>query len=82
MASDLRETYKTLRRRGMPPHPELRNSGGVWGLIQGHVREEDARDLITMHALRWWAEVTKYTMSHDRLEEILSLTADMEPSNG
>ncbi len=93
MASNLRETYKTLRRRGMPPHPELQNSGGAWGLIQGHIRDEDARDLLFAHAVRWlrtspgedyisMPDVTSYVGDEDCFRLVLQLTDHLEPSNG
>lgn len=60
----LKDDYETLLRRGMPKHYELRYSGGAWCLIQGHIEESDARDLVTMHALRWL-----YGMKDARLRE-------------
>lgn len=65
----LREQYETLLRRGMPEHDELEWRGsedfgiGVWvfsknepiqfGIGPVFMGERFARDLITMHALRW-----------------------------
>lgn len=66
---NLREQYETLLRRGMPEHDELEWRGsedfgiGVWvfsknepiqfGIGPVFMGERFARDLITMHALRW-----------------------------
>lgn len=59
----LHEIYETLRRRGMPSHEHLRPVGGLlchnafddeygWQSTTA-LPDEDTRDLITMHALRW-----------------------------
>lgn len=66
---ELREIYETLLRRGMPEHDELEWRGsedfgiGVWVFNKSEpisfgngpmfMGERYARDLITMHALRW-----------------------------
>lgn len=64
---ELREIYETLLRRGMPEHPRLAHvydgCASIWILTGdsseqlelatfGDDNETDARDLITMHALR------------------------------
>jgi hypothetical protein len=55
---NLHEQYQTLLDRGMPKHPRVRwfvMTMGVqsWCNDRGPVEEADARDLITMHAIRW-----------------------------
>ena len=64
---DLHEQVETLKRRGMPEHPRLRPPtkyhDGWWTqdeLLEDAwetVHSDDARDLITMHALRWFQEL-------------------------
>lgn len=62
--SSLHEQYETLRRRGMPEHPRLRRKQGVWILndtnshspavrLSDALYPDDARHLITMHAIKW-----------------------------
>lgn len=64
----LHEQYEALLRRGMPQHPRLAYYGlGEWYLqtcsVMGdgdvdysseRIDDADARDLVTMHAMRWW----------------------------
>ena len=60
--SNLHEQYAELLRRGMPEcerlHWRVWMNGGWWlddADDSGNwIRGGDARDLITMHALRWW----------------------------
>ena len=59
---DLHEQVETLERRGMKPHPRLRRHAPDlpdWEILEAedadwqYIHADDARDLITMHALRW-----------------------------
>lgn len=93
----LHEIYETLLRRGMPEHPTLRHGsvplypagvitsadmGNLWTLNGVRVAESDARDLLTMHALRWWVRVktdvqTRVTVAYpmSSLEQVLASAA-------
>ena len=51
---DLLEQYQTLVGRGMPLHPRLRHSAGRWDCGGFLLDDEDARDMISHYALRWW----------------------------
>lgn len=59
--TDLHTQYQTLLRRGMPEHLRLSWRYGIQWVLKRHVShqhghveaEEDARDLVTMHAVRW-----------------------------
>lgn len=66
--SELYEKYMTLVGRGMPEMGRLKknshNKGEPWLLSEdddlnslSYIAEDDARDLLTMHALRWWLNV-------------------------
>lgn len=71
---NLQQQYETLLRRGMPEHPRLYyhpgGRGGTPAFVTSlstvgalypltHAADDDARDLITMHALRWWFETER-----------------------
>jgi len=56
----LHSKYGELLKRGMPPHPRLSFGTQGWMLdIQGpferFIHVTDARALIELHALGWWA---------------------------
>ena len=58
MTQPLHEIYAELIRRGMPEHPGLTWTGTGWESLDADSDErscdiEDARDLLTMHAIRW-----------------------------
>lgn len=58
----LTELYETLVRRGMPEHPRLKYAHGQWFILVCKADDpwelvdddDDARDLLTMHAIRWY----------------------------
>ncbi len=63
---DLHDQYQTLIRRGMPSRSMLAwvpyaaptdGNKGYWILDGSDILEIDARDLITMHAMRWIGQV-------------------------
>lgn len=93
----LREQYETLLRRGMPAHPRLKwneekeafyfdGRGDGLGIL---IVDTWARDLITMHALRWvnglhnvhWRNGLHYSTGdgNKTLTDILAATAHLEP---
>ena len=71
--NELHEIYAKLLKRGMPEHPRLASTYDghtpIWVLTGdsgerlelatfGDPLETDARDLLTMHALRWFVGLT------------------------
>ena len=76
MGNSLTESYETLVRRGMPRRKGLALYDGpgaglayVFALAGAPLLNDDARDLLTMDALRWWVEVAQHSPPKGQLYE-------------
>lgn len=75
------DDYDKLLARGMPPHPSVvsiwNGSGFSFQLQSGGrhewLRDEEARDLITMHALRWFRSLDTYKILIEGAERTVRL---------
>ncbi len=82
---NLHEQYQALIARGMPEHPRLHLCDGLWSLHEsveeygddGALDDADARDLVTMHAMRWMRK--RETEQDPLLASMVDAVPDLDP---